>query len=145
MSAVITNVKSVSVLSKYAKAYDNAIAILVNSQKGLKPQAVFDFISLSEFPAVHIEKILNKTVKTFNNYKGNDTSLDPILSEKLLKLFYLYNKGVAVFGTIGEFNKWMKEPAFGLGNQSPRNLLDTITGIELVVEELTRIQYGDLA
>ena len=145
MSTVITNVKTATVLSKYAKAFDNTISILVNSKKGLKPQAIFDFISLTEFPAAHIEKILNKTVKTFNNYKRNNTSLDPVVSEKLLKLFYLYDKGVTTFGTLGEFNKWMGEPAFGLGNQVPQNLLDTITGIELVAEELTRIQYGDLA
>jgi uncharacterized protein (DUF2384 family) len=39
----------------------------------------------------------------------------------------------------------MAEPAFGLGNLVPGNLLDTITGIELITEELTRIAYGDLA
>ena len=50
-----------------------------------------------------------------------------------------------MFGSIEEFNKWIAEPAFGLGNKTPQDLLDTITGIELVGEELTRIEYGDLA
>jgi putative toxin-antitoxin system antitoxin component (TIGR02293 family) len=117
----------------------------MNAKKGLRPQAVFDFISLSELSNLLVEKALNKTLKTFIAYKTANTTLDPIVSEKLLKLFSLYDKGLTVFGNAREFNKWMAEPAFGLGNLVPGNLLDTITGIELITEELTRIAYGDLA
>lgn len=133
------------VLSKYKKSYDNSIAILLNSKKGLRPQAVFDFISLSQFSTQLMEQLLKKTIKTFTNYKEQNTLLDAVISEKLLKLFALYDKGVSVFGSIEEFNKWMGEAAAGLGYQIPRELLDTITGIDLVGEELTRIEYGDLA
>jgi putative toxin-antitoxin system antitoxin component (TIGR02293 family) len=84
-------------------------------------------------------------MKTFTSYKKNQTSLDPVVSEKLLKIFSLYDKGLAVFGNISEFNLWLSTPSFGLGKSIPRDLLDTITGIELVSEELTRIEYGDLA
>ncbi|MBO9572577.1 MAG: DUF2384 domain-containing protein [Chitinophagaceae bacterium] len=133
------------VLIKYEKSYGSAIAILLNSKKGLKPQAVFDFIKISEFPNHLIEQLLNKTLKTLTAYKQNNTSLDAVISEKLLKLFALYDKGTLVFGTAGEFNKWLAEPASGLGNQVPNTVLDTITGIDLVNEELVRIEYGDLA
>jgi putative toxin-antitoxin system antitoxin component (TIGR02293 family) len=132
-------------LAKYKKLYANAFIILQYSKKGLKAQAVFDFISISEFPHQSVEHLLQKSVKTFTNYKEQNTLLDPTISEKLLKLFALYDKGVLVFGSLEEFNKWMGEPAFGLGNQVPSSLLDTITGIDLVEEELARIEYGDLA
>jgi putative toxin-antitoxin system antitoxin component (TIGR02293 family) len=137
--------KADTLLSKYEKSFDNSISILLNAKKGLKAQAVFDFILISQFSNQLIEQLLKKTLKTFTNYKDQNTLLDSAISEKLLKLFALYDKGVSVFGSIEEFNKWMAEPAFGLGNQIPRSLLDTITGIDLVGEELTRIEYGDLA
>jgi len=137
--------KADSLLSKYEKSFDNSISILLNAKKGLKAQAVFDFILISQFSNQLIEQLLKKTLKTFTNYKDQNTLLDSAISEKLLKLFALYDKGVSVFGSIEEFNKWMAEPAFGLGNQIPSSLLDTITGIDLVGEELTRIEYGDLA
>jgi len=137
--------KADSLLSKYEKSFDNSISILLNAKKGLKAQAVFDFILISRFSNQLIEQLLKKTLKTFTNYKDQNTLLDSAISEKLLKLFALYDKGVSVFGSIEEFNKWMAEPAFGLGNQIPSSLLDTITGIDLVGEELTRIEYGDLA
>jgi len=141
----VENRKADNVIAKYRKSFENSIAILLHAKKGLKPQAVFDFISISQFPNQFVEQLLNKTLKTFTNYKEQNTSLDSSVSEKLLKLFALYDKGILVFSSIEEFNKWMETPAFGLGNQTPMTLLDTITGISLVEEELSRIEYGDLA
>ena len=137
--------KTGNILQKYQGWFNNDIALVANSKKGLQPQAVFDFISLSEFPFSFIEKVLNRTMKTFASYKKNKTALDPVISEKLLKIFSLYQKGVTVFGTVDEFNSWLAVPAFGLGKTVPKDLLDTITGIDLVSEELSRIEYGDLA
>ena len=145
MKSLVTEKKTGNILRKYEKSFSNDISLVVNSKKGLRPQAVFDFISLSEFSFPFIEKVLNKTLKTFSSYKKNQTALDPVTSEKLLKFFSLYQKGLTVFGSIEEFNKWIAQPSFGLGNMVPHDLLDTITGIELVSEELTRIEYGDLA
>ena len=142
---MLTAKKTVNILDKYQTSFNNNIALVANSKKGLQAQAVFDFISLSEFPFPLIEKVLNKTMKTFTSYKKNKTALDPVISEKLLKIFSLYEKGVNVFGNVEEFNSWLAAPAFGLGQAVPKNLLDTITGIELVSEELSRIEYGDLA
>ena len=142
---MLTAKKTVNILDKYQTSFNNNIALVANSKKGLQAQAVFDFISLSEFPFPLIEKVLNKTMKTFTSYKKNKTALDPVISEKLLKIFSLYEKGVNVFGNVEEFNSWLAAPAFGLGQAVPKNFLDTITGIELVSEELSRIEYGDLA
>lgn len=141
----VASKKTEKVLDKYVKHFDNAISLLLSSRKGLKPDAVFDFMFVSGFPPAQVERLLTKTLKTFQNYREHNTILDPTISEKLLKLFYLYNKGMVLFGSVEEFNKWMSEPAFGLGSQVPETLLDTITGIQLVAEELTRIEYGDLA
>lgn len=133
------------ILNKYQKSYNDNITLVAISKKGLLPQAVFDFIALTDFSFPYVEKVLNKTIKTFTSYKKNKTTLDPVLSEKLLKFFALYSKGQNVFGSVDDFNKWLNEPAFGLGNMVPKDLLETITGIELVSQELTRIEYGDLA
>lgn len=133
------------ILSRYEKQYGNAIALVASSKKGLKAQAFFDFQDVSRFSNQLMEELLKKTFKTFTSYKQQHAILDPVISEKLLKLFSLYQKGFNVFGSVDEFNKWLAEPAFGLGMQVPTSFLDTITGIDLVNEELTRIEFGDLA
>ena len=132
-------------IGKYGKSFESPVAVLVSSKKGLKAQAVFDFMAISSFTNQFIEQILNRSMKTFLNYKEQNTLLDAGISEKLLKLFSLYDKGLSLFGSIEEFNKWMNEPAFGLGKKVPADLLDTITGIDLIGEELLRIEHGVLA
>jgi putative toxin-antitoxin system antitoxin component (TIGR02293 family) len=70
----------------------------------------------------------------------------PAASNKMtLSTLVLYEKGLIIFGSTEEFTKWMSTPAFGLGNQKPKDLLNTITGINLITEELTRVEYGDLS
>ncbi len=115
MTTTAENKRAEQVLIKYEKSYDNSISILLSAKKGLKPQAVFDFISISQFSNHLVEQLLNKTLKTFTSYKQNNTPLDSVISEKLLKLFALYNKGILIFGSPDEFNKWLSEPAFGVG------------------------------
>ena len=145
MGVVISNRHSGSISGRYKKYFEDSITLSHTASKGLKPDAVFDFISLSKLPNVLVEHLLNKTIKTFNSYKANNIALDATTSEKLLKLFALYEKGLQIFGSSDEFNVWLGGQAIGLGGLIPETLLDTITGINIVTEELTRIEYGDLA
>ena len=88
---------------------------------------------------------MNKSLNTLQNYREKKTTLDVATSEKLLKLFALYSKGAVVFGLLDSFTEWLSRPAYGIGNQVPQTLLDTMTGIELINDELGRIEFGDLA
>lgn len=133
------------VLSRYEPFFQNSISLLAKAKKGLQPEAVFDFILISHLPNEQVEAALNKSMKTFQNYKEKKTVLDTATSEKLLKLFALYGKGAEIFGAVDAFSDWLSRPAYGIGKQAPQNLLDTVTGIDLITDELKRIEYGDLA
>ncbi|HET8829065.1 MAG TPA: antitoxin Xre/MbcA/ParS toxin-binding domain-containing protein [Pelobium sp.] len=129
----------------YGSMYANPISVLTYSKKGLRANAALDFISLSGFTYDEFQETFKTTVKTIQNYVVQDLKLDAVLSEKLLKSFSLYNLGIEVFGSTSAFHQWLNVPAYGLGNQIPFNLMDTITGITLIEDELNRIAYGDLA
>lgn len=133
------------VLSRYEPFFQNNISLLFKAKKGLKPEAVFDFMRISGLPSSQLEDTLNKSLKTFQNYREKKTNLDAVTSEKLLRLFALYSRGTGVFGTTDAFTDWLSRPAYGIGNQVPQDLMDTITGIDLINDELNRIAYGDLA
>ena len=146
MSVTVSNKRNASkVLSIYKPFFQNNITLLNKAKAGLEPEAVFDFMLISHLPNELIEVALNKSMKTFQNYRDKKTVLDAITSEKLLTLFALYNKGNAVFGSLEAFTDWLSKPAYGIGNQVPHKIIDTITGINLINDELTRIEYGDLA
>lgn len=143
--AIVKKQDPEKVLARYEPYFRNDIALLFQAKKGLKPKAVFDFIHLSSLPQETVELVFNKSMKTFQNYLEKDTVLDAGTSEKLLKLFALYRKGTEVFGSIDAFGEWLSKPAYGVGHAIPYSIMDTATGIDLVNEELVRIEYGDLA
>ncbi len=132
-------------MAVYNKMYSNPVTILTNSKKGLKANAALDFIAVSGFTYDEFQETFKTTVKTIQNYAVQDLKLDAALSEKLLKSFSLFSMGMEVFGGATDFHQWLNRPAYGLGNQVPFTLMDTITGITLIEDELSRIAHGDLA
>ena len=50
--------------------------------------------------------------------------------------------GLRVFGDNDKFKLWLDTPNFALGQMKPIELLKDSYGKELVIGELTRIQYG---
>ncbi len=140
------HVSSVSeTMFQYQSMYANDITLFTNSKKGLSAKAALDFISISGFSYQEFQETFHTTVKTIQNYTLQNMKLDAALSEKLLKSFALFNKGIELFGSPRAFHNWLNTSAYGLGNEMPYNLMDTITGISLIEEELIRIEHGDLA
>jgi len=132
-------------IAPYQSLYGNSISLLTSSKKGLSAKAALDFITLSGFSKEEFQDTFKTNVKTIQNYVSNSSKLDAPLSEKLLKSFSLFDKGISVFGSADAFHRWLNTPSYGLGDQIPFDLMDTITGISLIEEELIRIEYGDLA
>jgi len=133
------------IIYNYQPFYTDDISLLTRSKKGLDAKAALDFLSLSGFTQDEFQETFKTTVKTIQNHVTRELTLDAALSEKLLKSFALFDKGSVIFGSAGGFHQWLNSPAYGLGNQLPFDLMDTITGIQLIEEELIRIEFGDLA
>ncbi len=129
----------------YHPFYANQVALLTSSKKGLEAKAALDFLNLSGFSHQQFQDTFKTTVKTIQNYTNQAQKLDASLSEKILKAFALFEKGIALFGSADVFHNWLNQPAYGLGNQVPFDILDTFTGVNLIEEELIRLEYGDLA
>jgi putative toxin-antitoxin system antitoxin component (TIGR02293 family) len=129
----------------YHSFYANPVALLTNSKKGLDAKAALDFLNLSGFSHQQFQDTFKTTVKTIQNYTNQAQKLDASLSEKILKAFALFEKGIALFGSADVFYNWLNVPAYGLGNQIPFDILDTFTGVNLIEEELIRLEYGALA
>lgn len=141
----VSMVAEADLIAPYQPLYNNSISLLINSKSGLSAKAALDFLSLSGFSREEFQDTFKTNVKTIQNYASNSSKLDAALSEKLLKSFSLFEKGIEIFGSAKAFHQWLNTPAYGLGNQIPFDLMDTFTGITLIEEELIRIAYGDLA
>ena len=86
-------------------------------------------------------RLLNQSVATFHRQVRNP-HLDAATSERLLLLTRLATYGEVVFQDKGKFVRWLRRPLQLLNNQSPLDLLDSSTGVQLVEDILGRIEYG---
>jgi len=89
--------------------------------------------------------IYEMTPKTLASYKQKGRYFSSKVTEISIKIKALYKKGIDIFITKENFNSWLERKSFGLGNIKPITLLSTSTGIDLVYEELVRIEFGDNA
>jgi putative toxin-antitoxin system antitoxin component (TIGR02293 family) len=124
---------------------DDSNMIVSEAVTGVYASSFFDFAEASGHPKEKLADILNISVKTLMRYKTSKSKMNPQNSEHLIKLFALYRKGINVLGSIASFNNWLQKPAFGLGGIIPFSYLNTISGIDIIIEELSRIEHGDLS
>ncbi|MBR9922701.1 MAG: DUF2384 domain-containing protein [Bacteroidetes bacterium] len=129
------------------------------------PQDIFekplDLISLTRrgIPYPEFEKILeyapfslqdwsgflHLSKRTLERYRKEKRVFDPLHTERILRIVQVMQKGIDVFGKASYFESWMGSRNLALGGVSPTELLDSTFGIELLKDELTRIERGVLA
>ena len=99
--------------------------------------------TLTDFNDTIISDWLNVSVKTFREYKKPPTTFKENVKEQVLLLLALIKHGIAVFGSVNEFDQWLNRSNFYFDNKSPNAYLNTVTGIRFVDDRLTAMEYGD--
>lgn len=111
---------------------------------GVPMQTLLHLMKSTEISATEIASILHTSERTLRRYT-NDTLLNPEQSERIIELARLFSRGAEVFGSLDNFKIWMNSTIVALGNIKPKELLDTSLGIEILQEELGRIEHGIFA
>ncbi len=135
--------------AKVAKPYiideDEKLSLVNDALDGVYAVTFDDVVTLSGYKKEHIADIMDTSWKTYSRYKKEHKRLDANQSERLLKLKALFGFGTRVFGSSDAFRHWLQKPAHGLGGVIPLDIIKTSTGIDLTINELTNIAYGNLA
>lgn len=134
-----------SLFRQYEKELSNPVAMVLKAAEGLAVTVFDETMRISALNKIQLAAFLDATPKTIDNYRLRRHKLGRTESEQLLQLMALYKKGQEIFGNSEDFNQWLKQPATGLGGIIPFDLLYTQGGINLVMEEMIRIEYGALA
>ena len=87
---------------------------------------------------------LQISTRTFQRYKKEDRSFEPIYSERILQIMITYLKGVDVFGDSALFYTWLNTESIALGGKKPISFLSSTFGINMLSDELIRIEHGVL-
>lgn len=128
--------------SQYTSPDDNRFSLVEEAGAGIPVSVVSDLIRITDLKKQYFANLLDISTKTLDRYQVQKKKLNPSGSELLLKLQNIYQKGTEIFNSIEAFRNWIEKPAYGLQRHVPKDLMQTITGIDLVMEELIRIESG---
>ena len=87
---------------------------------------------------------LHLSERTMQRYQKENKTFDISSSEKIIQITILYEFGVSVFGNKENFDSWLIAKNVALGSK-PIELLDTVFGIEIINNELIKIEHGIFA
>ncbi len=112
-------------------------------EDGLDYKEFDNFTKDSPFTQSDWASFLQISTRTFQRYKKEDRSFEPIYSERILQIMIIYLKGVEVFGNNKLFYTWLNTESIALGGKKPISFLSTL-GINMLSDELIRIEHGVL-
>lgn len=120
---------------------DNKLDLIKWSRKGLTLKnlhAILDYTSLTIKDVAQIIALSERQLQRYTE----DQVLRIDISVQLLQIVELYAKGYEVFGEKEKFKQWMIHPNTAFSALKPLELLDTSFGIQMVKDELGRIEHG---
>ncbi len=110
-------------------------------RKGLRRSRLDELMDISGFSLDEMAAILHTSSRTLQRYTGNHL-MNADQSERVYELFLLYDRGAKLFGRADSFRSWMGNSLVSLGGLRPRDLLDTSIGINILLDELGKIEHG---
>lgn len=110
------------------------------SRKGVTKNTLLKVAELGSMSLKELAQLLPVTERTIQRY-GDDDRFPRDVSEHVLMLAEVFSKGLDVLGDRETLRDWLRTPIAGLG-QPPLDLLDTSFGVELVKDELGRLEEG---
>lgn len=122
--------------------YDK-MQIIAVIREGL-PISIFNLIQkFTPFTDSEWANFLDISLKSLQRYKSSDDHIfKSIHSEIIIAIAEVIKLGLDLFSDIEKLKLWLDTPNFALGKFKPIDLIKDSYGRELVVNEITRINYG---
>jgi putative toxin-antitoxin system antitoxin component (TIGR02293 family) len=111
------------------------------SRKGVSKEALLYLAKFMGLPVSQMAALLPVTERTIQRYAPKE-HFDRVVSENILHLAEVAARGLEVFKNNDNFKTWIDQPSTALGGRSPKSLLASRFGIDMVLDELTRIEHG---
>jgi len=130
----------------YATLDDSSAFSLINAIKEGVNFSFFERLAKSiPFTLREWAVYLHLSERSLQRYKKQKGTFNAVTSEKIIEITMLNKFGIEVFGNQDNFNVWLNSKNVALGSIKPKELLDSSFGIQLLKDELTRIEHGILA
>ena len=133
-------VKINSILSRKVKI-DSPYDYIKLSREGLTGKELRSILKYTGITAKKMASILSISERQISRYEDHKI-LKAGMSSQLIQITNLFIRGYDLFEDEEKFQGWMNSEIRGLGYEKPIDLLDTVFGMELVYDELGRLEHG---
>ncbi len=123
------------------KKIQNRLDMIELGSRGLSKQALLNLAKYLAISPGRLAALLSVSERTLQRYTPNK-HLDRVVSEQILRIAEVAARGTEVFGDKEKFLKWMNFESNAFGNRTPVSLLISTFGVEMVLDELGRIEHG---
>lgn len=111
------------------------------TRKGISKKSLYRVAEFCDLSLKDLVELLPVSLRTIQRYHDDDL-LDTPITERIILIAEILEKGMEVFDSRDKLLAWLKTPVLALGQKSPLSLLDTVFGIRLVMDLLGRIEHG---
>ena len=132
-----------SASAAFSKA-QNTADFIACIREGVPKKAFDNLLNVTGLTAIEMAGLLHTSERNLRRYAAHE-KLNSEQSERIIELAKVYTRGEDVFGSREAFQNWMNNPVMAFQNQKPKSYLDTSLGIEMLMEELGRIEHGIFA
>ena len=126
---------------EYNSRTNSEMDILKLIKNGIPKKSLDNTMQMMGFTLDQMAAVLHVSERTLRRYAPSD-ALNIEQSERIVELNNLYQYGSEVFGNIDAFKIWIESPLLALGQQAPKQFLDTSYGILMLKNILGRIERG---
>jgi putative toxin-antitoxin system antitoxin component (TIGR02293 family) len=123
------------------ETFNNQYDLIRLARNGITKKQLLLLAKNVSLSLTEISRILPVSIRTLQRYKMGQVFTSDI-SAQILLIADLFTKGINVFGGIDKFNLWFRNPCTALSGNRPLDLLDTSFGLEIIKDELGRIEHG---
>ncbi len=96
----------------------------------------------SPFSQTEWATILHLSERTLQRYAKNNGVFAPMNAERILQIAKVLDQGKITFGSVTNFYEWLKDEPRTLEGRLSFESLNSYDGIERILTQLGRIQYG---
>ncbi|MGB7291063.1 MAG: antitoxin Xre/MbcA/ParS toxin-binding domain-containing protein [Thermodesulfobacteriota bacterium] len=111
------------------------------SKRGISKNALAHLANYLSFTLSQIAALLPVSERTIQRCASED-QFNSFVSEQILQIAEVAAMGKEVFEDKTKFLSWMNHPNKALAQRTPASLLSSRFGIEMVLDELGRIEHG---
>ena len=121
--------------------YLNDDKLIEASRDGITKRVFQQIRSFTGLSSQYFAMFTHVGMRTIQRKKDNE-KISPEASERAVLIGKLFYRGEEVFGNKEKFQSWMNNSIPSFNGKKPKEMLDTITGIYMIEDELIRIEHG---